>query len=93
MTSQTSLSWALRPDPELGTRIVAIWTVDGGTGSTEALEIDLMGQARRFRDQVKSEWIAIPDDAPDITPDRSESDALSRVGIYALLDAVNKVAG
>jgi hypothetical protein len=81
----------MRPDPELGTRIVAVWTVEGEAGA-EALEIDLMGQARRFRDQVKAEWIPIPDDAPEIAADWSVIDAPDRSGIYALVDAVNKLA-
>jgi len=60
MTSPVNLSWALRPDPDLGARVVAIWSVGAG----EALEIDLMGQARQFRDQARTEWIVIEDDAP-----------------------------
>lgn len=70
MASHVNLSWALRPDPEFGARIVAIWSVEAadGTPSGEALEIDLLGQARRFRDQVRSEWIVIDDDASAPVP-------------------------
>jgi hypothetical protein len=64
MTNHPSLTWALRPDPERGARLVALWSVEGDTG--DMLEIDLMGQARRFRDQARSEWIVIEDDAPTL---------------------------
>jgi len=71
MASRLHLSWALKPDPVVGTRIVAVWTA-GNHGTAEpvdVLAIDLMGQARHFHDQVTSEWIPIPDDASDLPVD------------------------
>ena len=93
MTSQTSLSWAMRPDPDFGTRIVAIWSVGDGARPADALEIDLLGRARPFCDRVKRDWIPISDDAPDIPSDWDGKRAPNRDGVYDLLDAINRTAG
>ena len=92
MANQCSLSWALRPDPECGTRIIAVWTIEAGSGAqpVEALEIDLLGRAQRFRDQVRSEWIVIDDDAPETRLVRSDDTAPDQTGIDALLAAVRQ---
>ena len=74
MASPTSLSWAMRPDPVMGTRIVALWTLTDGSSNTpvEMLEIDLMGRSRHIPDPGAIDWIPIPDDAPGVALQGSE---------------------
>lgn len=83
MTGHLNLSWALRPDPVLGTKVVAVWSVGPITADAEptaALEIDLMGHAQITLNQARRDWIAINDDVPSHPVDSDEA--------FALLDRV-----
>ena len=86
MASPTSLSWAMRPDPVMGTRIVALWTVEGEMGHepVETLEIDLMGHARLVPDPCAIDWIPIPDDAPGNPFQAGDTPAPIRPGVFDL---------